>query len=49
MLVTDYSLEQTNDNWTRMQKLMEQNYRVAFLKETMNGNLSFYLGEYYDD
>lgn len=49
VLITDYMIEQTNENWKKMEGLMGQNYQVAFLKATMNDELSDYLGEHYDD
>ena len=42
-------VDQNNENWNKMKNLMNQNYQVAFLKATMNDDLSEYLGEYYDD
>ena len=49
VLVTDYSIDQSNDNWIKMSNLVSQNYQVAFLQATMNYDLSDYLGENYDD
>lgn len=49
VLITDYEVDQNNENWNKMKNLMNQNYQVAFLKATMNDDLSEYLGEYYDD
>ena len=49
VLITDYEVNQNNENWNKMKNLMNQNYQVAFLKATMNDDLSEYLGEYYDD
>lgn len=48
-LISDYNLIQNNPNWKRIEELMEHKYQVAFLKATMNEDLSDYLGEYYDD
>lgn len=48
-LISDYTLIQNNDNWKRIEELMEHKYQVALLKATMNADLSDYLGEYYDD
>ena len=49
VLITDYEIDQNNENWNKMKNLMNQNYQVAFLRATMNDNLSEYLGEYYDN
>lgn len=48
-LISDYNIVQNNQNWKKIESLMEHNYQVAFLKSTMNFDLSDYLGEYYDD
>lgn len=48
-LISDYDIAQNNLNWKKMEELMKHNYQVAFLKATMNSDLSDYLGEYYDD
>lgn len=48
-LVSDYDIAQKNENWKKIEELMNHNYQVAFLKSTMNSDLSDYLGEYYDD
>ena len=48
-LITDFSINQDNDNWKKLEELMQHNYKVAFLKATMNTDLMDYLGEYYDD
>lgn len=49
VLVSDYNINQENENWIRLQELMQQNYQIAFLRATMNSDLVDYLGEYYDD
>ncbi len=49
VLITDFEIDQNNENWNKMKNLMNQNYQVAFLRATMNDDLSEYLGEYYDD
>lgn len=49
VLVSDYNINQENENWIRLQELMKQNYQIAFLRATMNSDLVDYLGEYYDD
>lgn len=48
-LISDYNITQNNPNWIKLNDLMQHNYQVAFLKATMNSDLSDYLGEYYDD
>lgn len=48
-LISDYNINQNNSNWIKLTDLMKHNYQVAFLKATMNSDLSDYLGEYYDD
>lgn len=48
-LISDYDITQNNPNWKRIEDLMKHNYQVAFLKATMNSDLSDYLGEYYDN
>lgn len=48
-LISDYDIAQKNANWKKIEDLMNHNYQVAFLKSTMNSDLSDYLGEYYDD
>ena len=40
VLITDYEIDQNNENWNKMKNLMNQNYQVAFLRATMNDNLS---------
>lgn len=48
-LITDYNINQNNENWQRIEDLQRHNYKIAFLKATMNADLTDYLGEYYDD
>ena len=48
LLISDYNINQENENWIRLQELMQHNYQIAFLKATMNSDLVDYLGEYYD-
>lgn len=48
-LISDYNITQNNSNWIKLTDLMKHNYQVAFLKATMNSDLSDYLGEYYDN
>lgn len=49
VLISDHNINQENENWIRLQELMQQNYQIAFLRATMNSDLVDYLGEYYDD
>lgn len=44
-LVSDFNIKQNTKNWNELLTLMEQNYQIAFLKSTMNSNLTEYLGE----
>ena len=48
-LISDFNITQENANWIKLEELMEHNYQIAFLKATMNSDLTDYLGEYYDD
>lgn len=48
-LISDYDINQNNSNWKKIEELMGHKYQVAFLKATMNSDLSDYLGEYYDN
>ena len=48
-LISDFNISQNNSNWLKLEELMKHNYKVAFLKATMNSDLTDYLGEYYDD
>mgnify|MGYP003355138422 CR=1 FL=1 len=49
ILVSDYNINQVNENWIRLQRLMKDNYQIAFLRATLNSDLVDYLGDYYDD
>lgn len=48
-LISDFDITSKNPNWEKLVELMQHNYQIAFLKATMNSDLSDYLGEYYDD
>lgn len=48
-LISDFNINQTNSNWMKLTDLMKQNYQIAFLRATMNSDLTDYLGEYYDN
>ena len=45
-LITDFSItpHKPNDNWKELTALLKDHYQIAFLKATMNNNLSDYLG-----
>lgn len=49
VLISDFNIIQSNPNWIKLIELMEHNYKIVFLKATMNTDLMDYLGEYYDD
>lgn len=44
-LVSDFNIKQDTGNWNELVTLMKQNYQIAFLRSTMNTNLTKYLGE----
>lgn len=48
-LITDYNIDSSNENWKTLENLMAEFYSIAFLKATMNGDLSLYLGGKIDD
>ena len=43
-LITDFNIEPQNKNWEELTQAMDNYYNVAFLKATLNGELSDYLG-----
>lgn len=43
-LITDFNIESQNKNWGELTQAMDNYYNVAFLKATLNGELSDYLG-----
>lgn len=47
VLATDYNIEpeSPNENWSELVKMQERDYQIAFLQATMNGKLTYYLGE----
>ena len=52
LLATDFSINDTdkNQNWSELIALMNNGYRIAFLKGTMAGGLADYFGTVqYDD
>lgn len=50
-LITDFNIEPClpNKNWTQLFKMMNDHYQIAFLRATMNGTLTDYLGVLDDD
>lgn len=48
-LITDFSIESQNGNWHELETAMNNYYNVAFLKATLNNDLSDYLGGPMDD
>jgi hypothetical protein len=48
-LISDFNIKQDTENWNELLTLMKHNYQIAFLKATMNSDLTEYLGEYYGD
>lgn len=45
ILVSDYDISQNTYNWKELLSLMNDNYQIAFLKATMNSDLTDYLGD----
>lgn len=43
VLVSDYNVEQSHSNWTELDELRKNQFRVAFLKATLNDNLIDYV------
>lgn len=48
-LVTDFSIDASNENSKKLVKEMKKYYRIAFLKATLNDDLSSYLRGYEND
>lgn len=44
VLITDHDIDQKHVNWKELDKLSENHFRVAFLKATLNNDLTDYLG-----
>lgn len=44
VLVSDFNIEQDHDNWKELDKLRENHFRIAFLKATLNSDLTNYIG-----
>lgn len=44
VLITDHNIDQEHVNWKGLDKLSENHFRVAFLKATLNNDLTDYLG-----
>ncbi|MEB7406494.1 SIR2 family protein [Enterococcus hirae] len=49
VLISDYNIDQAHPNWEELDVLKSTHYRIAFLKATLNDNLTNYLGENYVD
>lgn len=47
VLITDFSLDsdEKSNNWHELEKLMEDGYRISFLKTTLDSDLTDYFGE----
>lgn len=43
-LITDFNIESQNNNWRELLQAMDNYYNIAFLRATLNGDLSEYLG-----
>lgn len=43
-LVSDYNISQESENWQKMEELMDSHNPIYFLKATLNGDLTMYLG-----
>lgn len=48
VLITDHSIDSNDkcENWKELERLMEERYRIAFLKATVDGDLADYFGDY---
>ena len=46
LLVTDFSIDPTskNENWIKIENMMESGYKIAFLKATLDSDLISYFG-----
>lgn len=45
VLVSDYNIEQNHENWVELDELRINHFRIAFLKATLNDNLTDFLSE----
>lgn len=48
-MITDYDIDQNNNNWHELEKLMDSHHPVYFLKATLNDDLTDYLGNKYEN
>ncbi|BDH83432.1 SIR2 family protein [Lactococcus lactis] len=48
-LVTDFDIDSSNKNWLKVVEKMNESYRVAFLKSTLNNDLTDFLGGTLDE
>lgn len=44
VLISDFDIEQNHENWKELESLQENHFRIAFLKATLNDDLTDYLG-----
>lgn len=52
VLITDYSIDsqEKNDNWKELEKLMEDGYRISFLKGTIDDDIvKYFRGDRYEN
>ncbi|HAP4836410.1 TPA: SIR2 family protein [Enterococcus faecalis] len=49
LLISDFNIEQNNNNWNNLFQLMNEYHQIAFLKATLNDDLIEFLGGNYDD
>jgi len=49
VVVSDFNIDQQNDNWKEITHLMEVHNPIVFLKATLNDGLTEYLGGKYAD
>lgn len=49
VVVSDFNIDQQNDNWKEITHLMEVHNPIVFLKATLNDGLTDYLGDKYAD
>lgn len=48
-LITDYDIDSKNENWQELVSMMDNLFRIAFLKSSLNSDLTDYLGGLPDD
>lgn len=49
VLISDFNISQQSENWKKLERLMNEHYPVYFLKATLNGDLTEYLGGKYEN